>query len=75
MIPVALPERSSVKIAVYDLLGRRVTTLYDGNLEAGHHTFTWSGKDFMGTGVASGIYFIQMQADDYSATRKAILMK
>ncbi len=55
-IPVVLYEPGMVDIAVYDSLGRRVTTLVSGFLRAGTHTILWKGKDDSGRTAASGVY-------------------
>ena len=47
----------------------------DGPMEAGRHKVTWHGTNSAGQSVASGIYFIQMQSKDITATRKAVLVK
>ena len=55
-----LPEGASVKIQVFDLSGRLVITLTNGNYEAGHHYITWDAK-----GSATGIYLVQMIAGEF----------
>lgn len=55
-----LPEPSSVRVAIYDLLGREVANLFDGSTTAGRHNFAWDGRTISGTLVPSGTYFIRM---------------
>jgi len=55
-IRFAVPARSDVRIAVYDLLGREVAPLRDGPADAGYHDVTWNAD------VPSGIYFCRMSA-------------
>ena len=53
----ALPVRSRVSIAVYDILGRRVVDLVNGELAAGYHTEAWNAT------VSSGVYLCVMEAE------------
>jgi hypothetical protein len=53
----ALPVRSRVSIAVYDILGRRVIDLANGELSAGYHTEVWTAT------VSSGVYLCVMEAE------------
>jgi subtilisin family serine protease len=61
-IRFALPQSAEVEIAVYDLLGKRVTTLTNGKRAAGIHTVTWEARDWSGQRVATGIYFYHLKA-------------
>jgi hypothetical protein len=54
-----LPEPATVRLVIYDVLGREVATLVHGTREAGYHSVTWSAVD-----VASGIYFARFTAMD-----------
>ncbi|GEM_PF-5514942 len=51
-----------VQIAIYDLLGRHVQTLVDEHRVAGSYHTIWNGCDNTGRSVASGVYFVRMQA-------------
>jgi len=74
-ISFELPRTSRVELSVYDLTGRRVVTLVDGELEGGRHEVTWQGRDARGRQVASGLYFSYLKADDEVMTRKMVLLK
>jgi hypothetical protein len=65
-----LPANKFVKLSVYDLNGREVTTLVNEQLNAGLHHIT-----FDGTELSSGIYFYRLQAGDHLLTRKLTLVK
>lgn len=65
-----LPRALSVRLTVYDALGRRVSTLIDRELPAGHHL-----SSFNGTGLASGVYLYRLEAGKYTASRKMLLTK
>ncbi len=69
-IGYTLPRDGHVKLEIYNLLGQRVATLVDEYQGAGEKTVNWESKDF-----ASGIYFYQLSAGDFTATRKMVLTK
>ncbi|MDP8205528.1 MAG: T9SS type A sorting domain-containing protein [Candidatus Electryonea clarkiae] len=75
IVPFSVPVVSDIRLAVYDILGREVVRLIDGKSEVGRHKVVWNGTDSNGMPVSSGIYLINMKAGDYSATRKAVLVK
>jgi hypothetical protein len=64
-----LKERSHVLLDIYDILGRRVATLIDNMREPGSYRVTWNAD------VGTGIYFYRLVADDYSSTKKMVLIK
>ncbi len=69
-IRFTLPTSSRVILRVYDVTGREVATLLQRRLRAGTHKVT-----FDATHLPSGVYFYQLKAGKYAATRKMILMK
>ena len=70
-----LPERSRVVLAVYDVSGREVRRLVDGELGAGSHTADWRGLDGEGREVGSGVYFYNLRAGGMEITRKMVLIR
>jgi hypothetical protein len=74
-IRFSLPRESDVKLVVFDIVGRVVTTLVDQKMSAGVHQVTWNGRDQDGQSVASGVYFYHIQAAGFSATKKMALIK
>jgi flagellar hook assembly protein FlgD len=74
-INFSLPSDSHVRLAVYDLSGRLITTLVDDTLTAGRHTLGWDGTTSRGTGVESGVYFYKIDTDNNSATRRLVLVR
>ena len=70
-----MPNAGDVRISVFNVLGQNVTDLIDGRMEAGTHEVVWNGKDRDGATVASGIYFYRIDTDQYSETKKMMLLK
>ncbi len=69
-IRYSIPQNSKVTLKVYDILGREVATLVNEAKQPGNYEVA-----FNGSGLASGIYFYRLQAGNFSATKKLILMK
>ncbi len=65
-----LPVPGSVTVKVYDVMGREVAVLADRLFSAGSHRLEWNA-----TGFESGVYFCRIQAGDFTAVRKMVLMK
>jgi hypothetical protein len=70
-----LPQRSLVTLTVYNLLGRKVTTLVDRQLPPGHHSVAWDGTDARGSRLPTGVYLYRLKAGDHTETRKMMLLK
>ena len=65
---------STTELTVFNLLGQRVATLWSGK-EAGNYSITWSGSDSKGIPLSSGLYFIQLQSQDFSQINKVIILR
>ena len=76
-IVYSAPEGMSVHVSlkVFDIRGKLVRTLVEGERQAGSYTVFWDGADNAGREVSSGVYFYRMQAGDYLQTRKMVLVK
>jgi hypothetical protein len=70
-----LPRDCYVELSIYDILGRKVTTLVNQDLSAGLKLISWDGRDENGREVASGIYFYMIKAGTFSDTKKLVLLK
>ncbi len=70
VIRYELPADSEVRLEVFDMLGRRVATLVNGQIRAGRHEVT-----FDGTRLASGTYIYRLQAGNHVQTRKMMFVK
>ena len=69
-IEYTVPKVSNVTIVVYNLLGQKVATLFDGMRQAGKYSAT-----FDGTRLSSGVYLYSLQAGTVTITKKLVLMK
>lgn len=69
-IHFSLLSHEHVTLKVFDVFGREVATLVDGEMAAGNHTVPFAPRD-----LASGIYFYQLTAGKLSQMRKAVLIK
>jgi hypothetical protein len=58
----SLPRASEIRVTITDIHGRRVRRLVSGSLPAGEHAARWDGSDERGRDVASGIYFVTLEA-------------
>jgi hypothetical protein len=65
-----LPENSFVTLEVFNALGQRVATLVRSDQKAGRYELTWDAGH-----LASGLYLYRLQAQDFSAVRKMMLVK
>ncbi len=74
-IRLTVPEKQPVRLEVYDVAGRRVTTLFHGTLEAGTHTFTWAGTDTYHRPVGQGLYFVRLVTPERSFTQKILRLR
>lgn len=68
----ALPRASHVTLDVFDVTGRRVIRLLNEKQDAGQWTVRWRGRDRAGNAVASGVYFVRMEAGDFRAVKKVV---
>jgi len=67
------PIHTTLKI--YNILGQLVRTLVDEEKKPGSYKIIWDGKDNSGKEVSSGIYFYQLKTEDYTTTRKMVLLR
>ena len=79
-IPYRLAEDAFVTLTIYNQTGQVVRTLEVGHQIASAYenrskAVYWDGRNGLGEGVASGVYFYHLSAGDYSATRKMMILK
>jgi hypothetical protein len=74
-IPGTPGEKRHVEVTVYDVRGRRVSTLIESELEPGSYKLHWDGRDERGSKVTSGIYLYTLRAGERNFTRKMTVIK
>ncbi|HGY55796.1 MAG TPA: T9SS type A sorting domain-containing protein [Caldithrix abyssi] len=74
-IAFSIPVSAQIRLTVYDLQGREVRTLFNGNLAAGRHEVRWDGQDASGRPAASGLYLYTLQAASFKKTGKMLLVR
>lgn len=67
--------KGHVSLKIYNVAGQLVRTLVNGVKDAGHHKLTWDGRNNSGVSVASGVYFYKMETQDFSQTKKMIMLR
>jgi hypothetical protein len=70
-----IPDRGQVRLAVFDVNGRRVRELVDDVLTPGEHSVVWDGRNDTGVTSAPGVYFARLEAGSKVVTRKMVLAK
>lgn len=74
-IRFALPRESRVALSVYNVIGQEVARLVDGVRPAGTYTARWNGRAANGAPAPSGVYLYRLDAENFTAVRKMVLMK
>ena len=69
-IKYSLATPSNVAVEIFDLLGRKVTIFDEGQKSAGEHKLTWNAEN-----QPSGVYFYKIQTEDYTETKRMMLLK
>lgn len=70
IISYYVPQRSKIKISVYNALGQLINVLLNEEQFSGHHTLNWHAKE-----IPSGIYYLQLETDRYKMIKKCILLR
>ena len=73
-------ENSTVTARIYDVTGKQIRIIELGHLAAGNYVESskaiyWDGRTENGEQVSSGTYFYQIEAGDYTETRKMVILK
>jgi gingipain R len=67
--------KGRVSLTIYDVAGRRVKRLVDGDLDPGAHVADWDGKDDAGSALPAGRYFCRMVAGDRALDQQLVILK
>ncbi|HPI38005.1 MAG TPA: T9SS type A sorting domain-containing protein, partial [Ignavibacteriaceae bacterium] len=71
-IKFGLPKDSKVTLEVYNIIGEKVTTLINGEMQAGIHNYQFSIDNYQ---LSSGIYIYKLTTEGFTSTKKFVLMK
>ena len=75
-IRFSLGGQENVKLVIYNIMGRQVRTLANGDsFNSGFHVVNWDGRDNIGEKVATGMYIYRIKAGDFIADKKMLLVK
>ena len=70
-----LPTDSNVSLTMYNCVGEAVRALVNREINAGKHDVIWDGRNDHGIPVSSGLYLYRLQAGNFSAVKKMILIR
>jgi len=70
-----VPSTAIVRIEIFDILGRPIRTLVNGEYTPGYYSFEWDGRNNLGQAVGTGVYFIHMKTPEYHHLEKCTLIK
>lgn len=74
-IEFSIPQTGRTKLSIFNIRGQKVKTLLNENIEKGQYRVVWDGRDDTNRSVASGVYFIHLEAAGKTSIRKAMLLK
>ena len=78
IVPFVVPANrtnAKVKVDVFNILGQKVITLFDGKAKPGLHKLEWNGKNELGKKVGSGIYLVRMKSGKTELYKRMLLIK
>ena len=70
-----VPEQSNVRVDIYNVLGQKVAELVNKNHQPGFYTVNWDGTNMVGNALGSGMYFYRIDAENFTAVKKLLLVK
>ncbi len=71
----ALPAAGHARVVAYDLAGRRLATLADGEFASGTHAVRWDLRDAAGAGVPAGLVFVRLETPAGTRTRRLLVAR
>jgi hypothetical protein len=75
IISFYLPEKEYVTIEIFDMMGKKVKTLLNSNLQSGKHNIKWNACNEKGNRLPNGFYLYKFNSESYSTTKKMLLLK
>ncbi|HGY56661.1 MAG TPA: T9SS type A sorting domain-containing protein, partial [Caldithrix abyssi] len=74
-IHYSLPQGSYVQLTIYDITGKKVAELVNDYQQAGEYELTWHAENSFGQQLASGLYFVRIQAGKYMKILKMMYIR
>lgn len=74
-VPAGGSGRENVTVTVFNILGQRVKTLFNGPLSSGEYSVKWNGRNDAGLAQSSGIYLVVLKGDYITKTQKITLLR
>ena len=74
-IEYTVAKESSVELTIYNVRGEKVATLTNETKSPGRYEVIWDGTDDAGREVSSSVYFYRLTIDDYTSTKKMLMLK
>ena len=74
-ISFTLPNETVASLDIFNIRGQKVRSLMNEFLSSGHHQVIWNGQDDNGRNLSSGVYFYRLNTEDFSQTKRVVLMK
>lgn len=68
-------QSAPATVAIYEVLGRLIRTVVDGDYAPGVHTARWDGRDTNGVAIPSGVYFLKSTSVGLEQTRKILVVR
>jgi hypothetical protein len=75
IIEYNLAKSAKTVIKIFDILGREVITLVQGNQKQGVHRIHWDGRDNLNQSVATGVYLFRIEAGEFICTKKMVYLR
>jgi hypothetical protein len=75
IIRYQLPSGGNLSITIYNTLGQTIRNLLNENFSAGQFQTVWDGRNDAGMLIATGVYFYRLETENFSQTRKLLLMR
>lgn len=76
IIPISISRQVKIELSIYNLLGRKISSLHDGFIEPGFYEFKWDGKNKYGEQQSSGVYMYKLTIEnEEELVRKMIFIK
>ncbi|MFI5251250.1 MAG: FlgD immunoglobulin-like domain containing protein [Bacteroidota bacterium] len=73
---VEVPSRTRISLKIFNILGQEVSTVYNGDVDAGWYTFKWNGQDENAQTLPSGVYFSRLESSiSRPIIRKMLMIK